>query len=62
MEYKFIVQMFITQSFFVAAPLIVIPACSGGIGASYGPIIVCFGPAPISLPSCAHTHLGPEAQ
>jgi hypothetical protein len=38
------------------------PACSGEKSASYGAIIVCVDPVPISLPSGAHMHLGPEAQ
>ena len=33
-----------------------------GKGASYGASIVCASPYPISLPSGAHIHLGPEAQ
>ena len=38
------------------------PVCSVGKGAFYGTITVCVGPVPILLPSCAHMHLGPEAQ
>ena len=55
-------QIVITRPFFCRSATMLTPSCSGGKGALYGPIIVCVGPVPMALPSCAHMHLGPEAQ